>query len=92
MSVCIPSLQLGLYINPVNIVSKKNFITDVISEPRSDPFHDKNARWAYMLLFGMLNHPHLRSQSHSSHSLLSLSSSQFHKPLKTHLFLHSYPP
>ena len=26
------------------------------------------------------------------HSLLSLSSSQFHKQLKTHLFLHSYPP
>ena len=37
---------------------------------------------------------HLRSHSHSSlsHSLLSPSSSQFHEQLKTHLFLHSYPP
>ena len=37
---------------------------------------------------------HLRSHSHSSqsHSLLTLSSSQFHKQLKTHLYLHSYPP
>ena len=44
-------------------------------------------------LWNALPH-HLRSHSHSSesHSLLSLSSSQFHKQLKTHLFLHSYPP
>ena len=39
-------------------------------------------------LWNALPH-HLCSQSHS---LLSLSSSQFHKQLKTHLFLHSYPP
>ena len=37
---------------------------------------------------------HLRSHSHSSqsHYLLSLSSSQFHKQPKTHLFLHSHLP
>ena len=44
-------------------------------------------------LWNALPH-HLRSHSHSSqsHSLLSLSSSQFQKQLKTHLFLHSYHP
>ena len=44
-------------------------------------------------LWDALPHP-LSSHSHfsQSHSFLSLSSYQFHKQLKTHLFLYSYPP
>ena len=63
------------------------------SNPSRLKISDKSFYFQAPALWNALPH-HLRSHSHSSHShsLLSLSSSQFHKQLKTHLFLHSYPP
>ena len=63
------------------------------SNPSSLKISDRSFYFQARALWNALPH-HLRSHSHSSesHSLLSLSSSQFHKQLKTHLFLHSYPP
>ena len=55
-------------------------------------FSDRSFYFQAPALWNALPH-HLRSHSHSSqsHSLFSLSSSQFHKQLKTHLLLQSYP-
>ena len=63
------------------------------SNPSRLKISDRSFYFQAPALWNALPH-HLRSHSHSSesHSLLSLSSSQFHKQLKTHLFLHSYPP
>ena len=63
------------------------------SNPSRLKISDRSFYFQAPTLWNALPH-HLRSHSHSSqaHSLLSLSSSQFHKQLKTHLFLHSYPP
>ena len=63
------------------------------SNPSRLKISDRSFYFQALALWNALPH-HLRSHSHSSqsHSLLSLSSSQFHKQLKTHLFLHSYPP
>ena len=63
------------------------------SNPSRLKISDRSFYFQAHALWNALPH-HLRSHSHSSqsHSLLSLSSSQFHKQLKTHLFLHSYPP
>ena len=63
------------------------------SNPSRLKISDRSFYFQVPALWNALPH-HLRSHSHSSqsHSLLSLSSSQFHKQLKTHLFLHSYPP
>ena len=63
------------------------------SNPSRLKISDRSFYFQAPALWNALPH-HLRSYSHSSqsHSLLSLSSSQFHKQLKTHLFLHSYPP
>ena len=63
------------------------------SNPSRLNISDRSFYFQAPALWNALPH-HLRSHSHSSqsHSLLSLSSSQFHKQLKTHLFLHSYPP
>ena len=62
------------------------------SNPSRLKISDRSFYFQAPALWNALPH-HLRSHSHSSqaHSLLSLSS-QFHKQLKTHLFLHSYPP
>ena len=64
-----------------------------LSNPSRLKISDRSSYFQAPALWNALPH-HLRSHSHSSqsHSLLSLSSSQFHKQLKTHLFLHSYPP
>ena len=63
------------------------------SNPSRLKISDRSFYFQAPALWNALPH-HLRSHSPSSqsHSLLSLSSSQFHKQLKTHLFLHSYPP
>ena len=45
-----------------------------------------------LLLFGMLYHTIFALILLKLHYHLSLSSSQFHKQLKTHFFLRSYPP
>ena len=70
-------LQLSLS-NTLQIPLGSKFLTDLSTFKR--------------LHFGMLYHTIFaldHSHSSQSHSLLSLSSSQFHKQLKTHLF-HSY--
>ena len=63
------------------------------SNPSRLKISDRSFYFQAPALWNALPH-HLRSHSHSSqsHSLLSLAFSQFHKQLKTHLFLHSYPP
>ena len=61
------------------------------SNPSRLKISDRSFYFQAPVLWNALPH-HLRSHSSDSHSLLSLSSSQFHKQLKTHLFLHSYPP
>ena len=61
------------------------------SNPSRLKISDRSFYFQALALWNALPH-HLRSHSSESHSLLSLSSSQFHKQLKTHLFLHSYPP
>ena len=61
------------------------------SNPSRLKISDRSFYFQAPALWNALPH-HLRSHSSQSHSLLSLSSSQFHKQLKTHLFLHSYPP
>ena len=63
------------------------------SNPSRLKIFDRSVYFQAPALWNALPH-HLRSHSHSSQadSLLSLSSSQFHKQLKTHPFLHSYPP
>ena len=63
------------------------------SNPSRLKISDRSFYFQAPALWNALPH-HLRSHSHSSQaqSLLSLSSSQFHKQLKTHLFLHFYPP
>ena len=61
------------------------------SNPSRLNISDRSFYFQALALWNALPH-HLRSLSHfsQSHSLLSLSSSQFHKQLKTHIFLHSY--
>ena len=61
------------------------------SNPSRLKISDRSFYFQAPALWNALPH-HLRSHSSQSDSLLSLSSSQFHKQLKTHLFLHSYPP
>ena len=61
------------------------------SNPSRLKISDRSFYFQAPALWNALPH-HLHSHSSQSHSLLSLSSSQFHKQLKTHLFLHSYPP
>ena len=66
------------------------------SNPSRLKISDRSFYYQAPVLWNSLPH-HLLSHSLASSSqthspLLSLSSSQFHKQLKTHLFLHSYPP
>ena len=61
------------------------------SNPSRLKISDRSFYFQAPALWNALPH-HLCSHSSQSDSLLSLSSSQFHKQLKTHLFLHSYPP
>ena len=63
------------------------------SNPSRLKISDRSFYFQASALWNALPH-HLCSHSHSSqaHSLLLIFSSQFHKQLKTHLFLHSYLP
>ena len=70
-------LQLSLS-NALQIPLGSKFLTDLSTFKR--------------LHFGMLYHIIFALILILLNLILSLSSSQFHKQLKTHLFLHSYPP
>ena len=83
-----------LTIQPTRSTRSSAFVTlQRPPNPSRLKISDRSFYFQAPALWNALPH-HLRSHSHSSqsHSLLSLSSSQFHKQLKTHLFLHSYPP
>ena len=69
-------------------------LSNALPNPSRLTISDRSFYYQAPVLWNSLPH-HLRSHSLASSSqtrtpLLSLSSSQFHKQLKTHLFLHSY--